>query len=231
LQELDAEHTEVVQHDIHANIPANLLGQFDYVIFDPPWYPTEYEIWIQRAMRLAPAGTMCFSLFPELTRPEAPDERAKLFAYLQESASFVVCVSNCLEYEIPSFEKQQLIASGVFGLGPWKLSDLIFCRVNRPTTGKGDAECPPTLENWAEIDIGRLRIFVKVVRYVESHGSFLRSAAENSIVLPSPSNRDEPHKEANVLTSRGHGLICSDPGTLVHILQNVHLAQAEGERW
>jgi hypothetical protein len=231
LQDLDPNQTEIVQRDIHAHIPESLLGEFNFVIFDPPWYPGEYEIWIQRAMRLAPAGMLCFSLFPELTRPDAPAERARVLAYLKERASLVICISGCLEYDVPSFEKQQLIASGIVGLGSWKLSDLIFCRVNRTATEEGVAECAPTFENWVEIDIGQLRIFVKVVGSAGVHVSFLRSAAENSIVLPSPSHRDESHNEANVLTSRGHGLICSDPRKLVHILQSAQLTQARNGRW
>jgi len=228
LRELDTQGNEVIQHDIHTNIPENLRGRVDFVIFDPPWYPGEYEIWIDRATRLAHGGTLCFSLFPELTRPEAPAQREHILAYLKERANSVCCISDCLEYEIPSFERQQLVASGIIGLGPWKLSDLILCRVSDPVGVTDEAEFLPTAANWTEIDIGKLRIFVNLDGNFESRLSFVRCATDNSIVLPSPSHRDEAHSAANVLTSRGHGLICSEPGTLVHILENCRLAHAEG---
>lgn len=212
---------EVVLLDIRGSIPERLLGQFQVAVLDPPWYPDDYAVWLRRAISLAPRGVLYVSLFPELTRPLAERERAQILDELSACSRSLSVVSGCLEYEIPSFERYQLKASGIVGLDPWKLSDLILCELRESVHLPDLPNSDHYHGSWQEADYGALRIFIRDDVVCSSDGVLLSEPKGTEITLPSPSRREKGFGEINVLTSRGDGLLCSRPQELLSILRNL----------
>jgi hypothetical protein len=222
LSSLSSPRDDVVKYDVFTEIPEALRGQFDCVVLDPPWYPEDYELWLHRARVLAPRGSFCFSLFPELTRPEASSERSSIMQQLTTWAEPPTVISEYLEYDVPSFERYQLAAGDITEIGPWKMSDLVICEARISATvpalrGPVRGRAP-----WTEIDVGPLRLFLDSNSPGSPSPVLLRCSAGGSPILRSPSRRDPALHGVNLLTSRGHGLICSSPRRLASILSRLH---------
>lgn len=229
LRDLSTPSDDVIEYDAFTEIPEAFRGQFDCVIFDPPWYPEDYELWLRRASTLAPSGVFCFSLFPELTRPDAPTERSAIMRQLATWAESPTVISEYLEYDVPSFERYQLAAWDIREIGSWKVSDLVICQMQ--STPAGNTLRAPLRQRrvaWTEIDIGLLRTFLSPSSPDTPSVAFLRCPVEGSPVLPSPSRRDPALRDVNLLTSRGHGLICSNPPRLASILGELRKTQLAG---
>ena len=103
---------EVLHYDVAKSLPNEYHGMFDYVFFDPPWYPKDYLLWLSKASLLAPGGNVVFSLFPELTRPDARNERQSILEFVRNHTKDLTLISAFLEYEVPSYELAQLTAAG-----------------------------------------------------------------------------------------------------------------------
>jgi len=216
-----ARNDEVALADIRDIVPDRLRGQFQWAILDPPWYPEDYQVWISQAMALAPGGTLCISLFPELTRPDASAERLRILRDLKESAGRLTVVSEWLEYQIPSFEECQLAASGITSLGPWKLSDMVICELKPGVRVNPGPRQFQRRDAWFEVDVGALRIFVTDPGDIRPGKELLKIVEGVSLTLPSPSRRLPGLENINVLTSRGDGLTCSYPPELIKILKDL----------
>jgi len=217
---------ELLRYDAQSEVPENLRGQFDFVIFDPPWYPEDYGLWLQRAMTLAPGGMLCVSLFPELTRPAAAAQRLTIQKHMANFVEFSTAISDYLEYEIPSFEQNELAAANLGGIGPWKLSDLLICRLKRGLISQESRRPLHESAAWVEIDIGALRLFVDPRKHGLPSSPFLQCAVRETTILPSPSRRNPELANANLLSSRGHGLTCSAPDKLTLLLAQLREAHA-----
>jgi hypothetical protein len=218
----------VAQYDIADKLPDSYRGRFDFVFFDPPWYPVEYFTWLGSASLLAPGGHVVFSLFPELTRPSADAERRDVLEFCGRFSEELTLVSSFLDYEIPTFELGQLRAAGLSSIGPWRVADLVIAKINagaRPDFDRGDAERTPASQ-WREVDIGGLRLFVNLLDRREHEPRLLMTPTGTSTILPSPSRREPTRKKVNVLSSRGHGLVTSRPTDLVQILESLSRRRA-----
>jgi hypothetical protein len=212
---------ELRLYDAQNEISEDLEGRFQAVFLDPPWYPEDYVLWLRRAMRLAPGGFLCASLFPELTRPTASTERLMIRKEFADHSEFSIIVSDYLEYEIPSFEDHELAVAGLEAMVPWKLSDLLLCCVKRQLPVPSIAHSIDRQHQWKEIDIGSLRLFVDLSKSTASSTPFLTCGVDNMEILPSPSRRNPALASVNVLSSRGHGLACALPEQLFALLERV----------
>jgi hypothetical protein len=217
----------IIGHDIREPPPIQLRTGFTCVICDPPWYPADIFLWIDRATELAPDGLLCISLFPPLTRPSAARERNEILSILQRDYGAVTLLSDFLEYQIPSFEYFQLAAIGLAELEPWKVADLILLRL-RPGSGSTSNDSPIARTEWIEVDLGTLRVFVNPAKSSDARGALLSRPLGGSLLLPSPSRRERVLTEVNVLTSRGHGLTSADPFRLIKVLQSLAPAVENG---
>jgi hypothetical protein len=211
----------VLKYDVKEKLPDDLLGHFDYVFFDPPWYFETYDLWIRRSIELAPKGEVIFSLFPELTRPTASRERRILSDDLSLSLHKISLLTNFLEYETPTFEREQLKAAGFIDLHAWRLGDLVIAEPRAPLLGTNRVVVNNPSEEWNEVDLGKVRIFINLSHHETEPADQLLSLVSDSPLLPSPSKRTREYQKANVVSSRGHGLRTSDPKRLLKILQNI----------
>src|SRR5262249_8162067 len=132
LEKVVRDTDRVVQYDANREIPEEFRHEFDYVFFDPPWYPRDYTVWFQRAVSLSATGQMAFSLFQDMLRPSAVVERRSLFHDLIEPALSQTILSSFLQYEIPTFENAELKAAGFSALLPWKMADLVIIKTVKP---------------------------------------------------------------------------------------------------
>lgn len=191
------------------------LGQppFDAVFLDPPWYADEYPLWLARARQLAPQGMLLAALFPDLTRPSATGERGRIIGALQMQFCAVRVLSSFLHYDTPSFEQGQLHMAGFGDMGPWRSADLVVA--SGPRAGPVASAAPPQQRvRWQEARVGDLRFFIAHRPSLAAQGERLLYQLGESLVLSSPSRRSPLFQQANVLTSRGHGLATSSPARL-----------------
>ena len=207
--------------------PVSVDTGVDYVFFDAPWYPADLRAWLRTATALAPKASIAFALFPRLIRPTATRERDDLLDELEARSRNVTLVAEYLEYEIPSFERAELLAAGVDVHEPWKLADLVL--VDGLTAPEAWAKETQRVAEWIEVDVGALRVFVDLSR-VSTQGDelpLLRPLPDGTIQLRSPSRRDPARQAANVLTSRGHGACTRAPRQFVRTVRR--LSETSGD--
>lgn len=231
LQAIEGAEDELCVYDTRDTLPARLEGRFDTVFFDPPWYPRHYLLWLRRAAELTENGDVVFSLFPRLTRPGAGQEREAILRLSSEHSEEKWMVAGVNEYEIPTFERGQLENEGVDVTGPWKLGDLVVLL----GLGRGISEDTGTpqidLGQWAEVELGQMRVFVQENGGRAGNGRLLDTVEEGRLRLRSPSRRNPEIQRVNVLTSRGHGLHTSDPTRLLRMLREIAASwQSKAER-
>ena len=209
-------YDSVYLYDVQSEIPSDLLGKFDCVFFDPPWYPDDYSLWLRRAAELAPDGTVVFPLFQELTRPTASSERDGILGKLARCKRNPFLLTDFVQYETPSFERAQLHWLGLAEIADdsWRSADLVIGTADYDlediTSNQED-----TLGTWSEVRLGSMRVFVNSVTSADEAGLLVPASVDGSLILKSPSRRDSGRLRANVLTSRGHGLRTSRPSTLL----------------
>jgi len=129
-------------------------------------------------------------------------------------------ISAFAEYVVPSFERAELRAAGLENVDLWKAADVIIADLAELTTMVDFQILPLEDTSWVEVDLGFLRVFTDVSRRASDHRlAFLPDGWRR--VLASPSRRDPQRAQANVLTSRGHGFMTSDPDRLVAWLHDL----------
>lgn len=205
--------------DLVSDIPKSYAGQFDLVLGDPPWYPDEYRAWLRTAITLAkPGGTIAFVLFPNGVRESGQRERRELLDLAAELLEDVSIDSKSVDYETPSFEQIQMLANGIKPVN-WRHAHLFTAKV--PLICKVEnLNINHIHTDWIERRVGSGRLFVDA-RSVRNGSELLEFANCRSRFLSSPSVRDVGRQRANVLSSRGHGLICSDTEKFLRLLEGI----------
>lgn len=200
------------------NVDINLLEEtgekYDAVFLDPPWYFETYFQWLSKAVIFtAPKGQIFMSVFPFLTRPTASDERKKIFKYCRQVADSVLTIPAYLDYDIPTFEKSELSHANIDMRSNWKIADLLI--LQNPIFKFGpEAMLAQTYANsgqeyqkWTEFSLFGLRWFVCEPSGPDDENTLsLISLVEKSPYLTSPSYRNPQLRQANLQSSRGHGL-------------------------
>jgi hypothetical protein len=208
-----------VQCDVLSGVPSQYENQFDVVLGDPPWYLEEYCSWLRTAVGLArPGGKVIFVLFPPNIRDTSKIERNEILRIAQQLLLDVEFLPGAALYETPSFEQIELIRNGISPID-WRTAQFFVGRVplnkgRLVPSGKSESS-----NNWIERRIGCGRIFVRAEP--ADIATFLEPADGKSRFLSSPSRRDRGRSRSNVISSRGHGLCCSDPRLLVDLLGRV----------
>jgi hypothetical protein len=222
-------HSNILfEYDVANDIPRMFKGSYDYVFFDSPWYYNDYLVWFSRASSLSPNGFIVFVLFPQLTRPTAQDERVQITDRLSQAAKSLMHLGAFVDYDIPTFERAQLEAAGLTSLSSWKVADLVIAEQTQEIRWKEQPASLPS-DVWEEVDIGSLRVFVNLSKLPYDDPRLLFPIDESRPILSSPSRRNRGRAKANVLTSRGHGLITSRPQQLLHLLYEVKNASDRGQ--
>ena len=220
LNNTTVDNCSVVLYDIDDELPSKYRHDFDCVFTDPPWYVDHYHLWISRAASLIQNGQLFISLFPELLRPSGPADRAAILEVVRPAANSMFLLQTFLEYEVPSFERNELQNAGFTEIEPWKLADLLIAHVASGSVIR-PFRLTPEWHEWAEVDVGQTRIFVNATRGGKT-GSLLSPPASGRTILESPSRRNPVLREVNVLTSRGHGLLSGNPSMLSATLRQLN---------
>jgi hypothetical protein len=217
-----AEGTEGFLKSDVAGISSKFDGMFDLVIADPPWYLDEYREWLSTAARIIrPGGTFMFVLFPKGIRPSAQAEREAILAFAESAFSEISIDDTKVHYETPSFEQVQLIRNGILPIN-WRVADLVVCKAGEKKKAHA-AEGVRKFSIWHECKIGSGRFFIDpVAKNFHPDDDFLVCADTNSRFLQSPSRRTPGRAKANILSSRGHGLYCSDPNRFIRLANVVN---------
>jgi len=206
--------------EVSTGIPKSFNNGFDLVIGDPPWYFDEYCAWLTTAERIVrPGGAVMFVLFPPGIRDTAPIEREHILGLAKKLFKDVRLSDVPVEYETPSFEQVQMIRSGVLPIN-WRRAALLVAHTKRDENDTQFSNRTISTEIWAERRVGSGRLFVNVAGLPAS-GEFLQEVQTGSRFLLSPSRRDPARSRANVVTSRGHGLRCSDPAELLRLIERL----------
>lgn len=184
------------------------------VILDPPWY-----LDFLRPMLTATAaacqmsGFILISLPAEGTRPCAGDDRMKVFRLAKRlGLELTALYPLALSYETPFFEANALAATGIHLSSAWRRGDLAIFRKVR---GHGRVVTTDSVRKarWSEIEIGRLRLFVRRDR-ADAKGMRGLIPLVDGDILPTVSRRDPRRRRAEIWTS-GNRLFASDHPELV----------------
>jgi hypothetical protein len=106
-------------------------GRRTWVVLDAPWYIDELIVWINFAIRNFEFDSLLFSLWPELIRPAAADERSYVLSWLS-MFGHVEIEPNYLSYDIPSFERLAYFEREIGINFFWRKGDLVIFRPDRP---------------------------------------------------------------------------------------------------
>ena len=214
---------EIQTKDI--NFINNLKDKYDIVFLDPPWYLESYISWLTKATKFVyPTGMIMLTMFPYLVRPSASDEREYIFKFCRSFSSSVLSIPEYLEYDIPTFEKKELDNAEIDLRSNWKVSDLLILQgitsiPDLPKQTRVDLQ----YQGWKEFTLLDIRWFIREpFEMVDaSHNTPLLSLVGSSIYLDSPSRRNKQFHQANLQSSRGHGLFVSNTEIFINIVNDL----------
>lgn len=122
--------SKIIRHDVSL-IPEG-LPLHDIAIIDPPWYPRETNAFLLAAIKhVEPGGHIMASIPPLLTRPGIADERQRLLQFVSSQGCELMFLDRgSIRYVVPRFEEAAFSnVVGFVGM-PWRVADLLICRVN-----------------------------------------------------------------------------------------------------
>lgn len=196
---------------------------YDYVFFDPPWYPDEYSTWLKIALKYVKStGSIVFSLFPSLLRPTAVEERKQILDKCREVADKIYLCSGQLEYDVPTFENNELKLEGINLRSNWKTSDMIIVSGMQEQKNYNFTYQSSGYAAWQEFWWLDARWFLDTTRSFSTDRQLI-SAPLETLFLKNPSRRNIQLKEVNLLSSKGHGLRISDPIRFLNLLEQLHV--------
>lgn len=201
--------------------------KYDAVFMDPPWYIDSYKSWLYKAFHYVNSGgTLYISFLPYLTRPTAAMERKELLDFCRLHADVVIPVQDFYEYDMPTFEKNELEHCGIKMLSNWKIADLLIIKEITNT-----ADIPKRYmisqdyKDWEEFELFGTRWFIRTGGCLkdkpEEKPAPLIETAGSSQYLNSPSRRNESLKHFNLLSSKGHGFKVADTAKFIRIVSEI----------
>lgn len=195
------------------------LGRFDVVVMDPPWYQEHITFWLKAGVCLAREGaSVIMTLFPDLVRPAAIEERNTIMKLLGQLGEFNI-LSKKVAYETPLFERETLAALGIRGLSTWRLADLV--KVNLKGTFPPIEVVRPREQRWE-----RFRFGTQVVGLAQDDSNATSIAvgppyADGSYLLKTVSTRDPVRAAIGLWTSRNRAAIVTGNQRLAGILRTL----------
>jgi hypothetical protein len=134
------------------------IESFDFIFFDPPWYPLYYDFFLDRTTQLVKiGGYISMSLFPINTRPYSFKERADIFNKIYEYGLDICTLYNdYISYETPIFERFSLKNDDINIYSNWRKSDFLI--LNKVT--KSNLTHPKKYYDKLREDIGWLTFLI-----------------------------------------------------------------------
>lgn len=129
-------YTEAVNVDFIGQPECRLVSPIDptTIVLDAPWYPADLAAWINFAIsRFTGFETLAFSLWPELTRPGAQQERDSVLSWLTRFGRIEVHL-DVLAYDVPLFEHLAYSERKLLIDFNWRKGDLVLFQPGRQVT-------------------------------------------------------------------------------------------------
>jgi SAM-dependent methyltransferase len=204
--------TSLIAADLRKHLPSWLDGQFEVVLFDPPWHMADVLVWLRHATRLCrPGGLLVFPVFQRLTKPAAEHERERVLAQA-ERVGRVDIERRTLCYSTPGFEHAAALAAGVFAPPAWRTADLAVVRVERNVSTWPEINLAPgPRDAWWTWVLGTqvVKLRQRPTRPAETPLAPLDGTVHH--VLPSVSRRHALREQIGLWTSRNRVAAVGDP--------------------
>lgn len=187
----------------------------DAVLLDPPWYPDFVRPMLAAAAcACRTGGFVLISLPPVGTRPNAEADRDITIRFAKRHGLALIDHQELtIGYDTPFFERNALAAAGIHPPPRWRRGDLVIFQ-------KARAPAQPLVpvagyrQNWTEVMIGRMRLFLKGTDSMRSDHVSLISVVDGD-VLPTVSRRDPRRRQAEVWTSGNRIFRTNNPQLLL----------------
>lgn len=183
--------------------PINSDKKYSLVLSDPPWYNPFYEAFIVRSSeKLNIGGKMLLSMLPKLTREGANDDIKYILEFTKKCGfkldNYLI---NELNYQIPAFEKLDLIGKGI-NINEWRNGDLaIFTKISE-CKEKIIVTRPKDEPIWKDFVYGQKKIKLRIKSERESNNILRVSYANGKqSFLGSVSRRNTYRKYIDLWTS------------------------------
>jgi hypothetical protein len=184
------------------------------VILDPPWYLDFMRPMIAVGARaLRPLGYLFISLPPDGAGRSAAEDRERVIRFARRlGLELVDRLPLSLGYDTPFFERNALAAAGMRVTETWRHGDLVVFRKPHDISQLASI-AHVRKERWSEVEIGRMRLFVRRNYPTSAALRGLISIVKGDI-LPTVKRRDPRRRRAAIWTS-GNRLFASDHTELV----------------
>lgn len=147
------------RYDVNEEVPDDLLGKFDCVVADPPWYLEDVMLFAVRSAELTKkGGTIYISLPKLLTRPFMPEERLNFQRWLTDN-SLIISEISATEYEVPPFEYMAYSDIPAFTGEIWRVGD--FFKLKKAEEFKMSLGRKENMAGWEEFRFGKKRVFLR----------------------------------------------------------------------
>jgi hypothetical protein len=196
----------------------------DIVVMDPPWYLDYSKMFISIGANFCHQGSIIMCVTPPfLTRPSANDEYDELIVYIKNLGLTVErCISTCINYSTPPFERNTLIANGIKCISnDWREGDLLILKkISDIQITKDIVTIVQNQPNWSEVSIGSVRIKFKNMSQDKMENFISLNRIYPNDIYPSVSRRFVGSERINVWTSGNTVFYCDNICLLDIIFRN-----------
>ena len=191
---------EILVYDVNNKIPKELIGTFECVITDPPWYYQDIKLFIKKASELAKKGGTVYLSCPSLlTKPSILEERLDLQKWLSNLNLVFAELNSIVEYEVPPFEYMAYFDIPAFTGKPWRIGDLL--KLKKSDDSSQTVIVDKTCFNWKEYSFGVKRVFLRE-KEDDTEKPKLSLVRDNSLTLNTVSRRSPLIPKIDIWTSR-----------------------------
>ncbi|MFN8050500.1 MAG: class I SAM-dependent methyltransferase [Acidimicrobiales bacterium] len=167
-----------------------VLGRYDAVVLDPPWYPEYYVRWLEVALRCVRPGARIYFVAPSrFVRPTSQIEGLALHAALQQCGR-VRELGRAIRYATPLFESDALQSLGFDPHIAWRSAELIELVVDEPSIANAFGSA---LDRWSTNHREPSRKWSEVQiagQYVKFDAELTDRPTQPPVLLPLPSLAD-----------------------------------------
>ena len=158
-----SKNLNLLEYNVESPIPRDLIGKFDLVFFDPPWYEEYYKAFLERSLSFTfnKPAIISYILFPIFMRPKAMQERLEIDKFLIKNKINKISISPSeARYLTPHFEKQIIKDCRLSNVN-WRTGDLVIAFCHNKNTIKNR---PIVLEKtkWNELIYNNKKIKIKI---------------------------------------------------------------------
>jgi len=228
-----AEPSEFTTTDLLLEQPK--IGRMDLVVMDPPWYPSDMQVFLLAALRNVTSGAKILLSAPPIgTRPQVEEEWQQLLQWCSGIGLHLEDYKKgILPYVSPLFERNALRAGGVASYPEeWRRGDLATFAWDGASENLAIPVLAPKGVEWCEAISGKMRIRWRRAEDTGWKSPLLREIVPGD-VLPSVSRRDPRLGSVAVWTSGNRVFGCEGTqilGTITQAVISESCAESEVQR-